>query len=149
MARNGDSYKGQWNNFQAQGWGIFDTRKGAYFRGEWVKDKQNGFGVEKWPRGSIFFGGYIDGNKNDISSNLLIVINDYLRKINNTINEVENVFNKICILFSINDSLTELRLETLFQLNSDCNQSSLFNFFSKVKYSEYVLDFIFNLASVM
>ena len=85
----------------------------------------------------------------DISCNLLIVINDYLRKINNTINEVENVFNKICILFSINDSLTELRLETLFQLNSDGNESSLFDFFSKVKYSEYVLDFIFNLASVM
>jgi hypothetical protein len=86
----------------------------------------------------------------DISYNMLMVINDYLRKINiNTINEVENVFNKICSIFSINDSLIELRLETLFQLKSDGPQSSLFDYFCNARYSEYVLDFIFNLASVM
>ena len=85
----------------------------------------------------------------DISTNLLIVINDYLRKLNNNINEVENVFNKICSLFTLNDSLTELRLETLFQLNSNAFQGSLFDYFYNVKNSEYVLDFIFNLASAM
>ena len=36
--KDGDySFKGQWNNFEAQRWGIYHTRKGDYFRGEWEK----------------------------------------------------------------------------------------------------------------
>ena len=86
----------------------------------------------------------------NISTNLLIVINDYLRQINNKINIVEIVFNKICSLFFMNDSLTNLRLETLFQLNSNDPQSlSLFDYYDNVKDTEFVLNFIFNLASAM
>ena len=60
------------------------------------------------------------------------------------------VFNKIYSLFFMNDSLTNLRLETLFQLNSNDLQSlSLFDYYDNLKVAEFVLNFIFNLASAM
>ena len=60
------------------------------------------------------------------------------------------VFNKIYSLFFMNDSLTNLRLETLFQLNSNDLQSlSLFDYYDNLKVAEIVLNFIFNLASAM
>ena len=84
----------------------------------------------------------------EISTNLLNVINNYLRQRNNRINTVEIIFNKICHLFSINDSLINLRLETLFQLNSN-NPNSLFNYYDNIKHTEFVLDIIYNITSAL
>ena len=86
----------------------------------------------------------------DISTQMLNVINNYLRQINNNINTVETVFNKICSLFLMDDSLINLRLETLFQLN--CNNPNilpLFDYYYNMRNTEFVLDIIFNLASSM
>jgi hypothetical protein len=86
----------------------------------------------------------------NISRDMLNVINSYLRQINNNINTVEIIFNKICSLFSLNDSLTNFRLETLFQLNTyHPDELPLFDYYNNIKYSEFVLDIIFNLASSM
>ena len=86
----------------------------------------------------------------EISTNLLIIINNYLRQINNKINTVEIIFTKICSLFTLNDSLTNIRLETLFQLNSNDPQAlTLFDYYYNVKESEFVLDIIYNLSAVM
>lgn len=49
---DGDSYKGMWNDFQANGIGEYKTKHKAYFRGYWDSDKQDKFGMEKWPKGS-------------------------------------------------------------------------------------------------
>ena len=86
----------------------------------------------------------------NISRKILFEINKYLRQVNNRINIVENIFTKICNVFSINDSLTGLRLETLFQLNSD-NQGfvPLFEFFYNQRQTEFFLVILFNLSSVM
>jgi hypothetical protein len=63
---------------------------------------------------------------------------------------MENVFTKICNVFSINDSLTELRLETLFQLNSnEPGIIPLFDYYYNERQTEFVLDILFNLSSVM
>ena len=86
----------------------------------------------------------------NISVKMLTEINSYLRHTNSRINTMEIVFTKICNVFSINDSLTELRLETLFQLNSN-NPGTipLFDYYYNERQTEFFLDFLFNLSSVM
>ena len=86
----------------------------------------------------------------NISIKMLSEINSYLRHTNSRINTMENVFTKICNVFSINDSLTELRLETLFQLNSnEPGTIPLFDYYYNERQTEFVLDILFNLSSVM
>ena len=81
---------------------------------------------------------------------MLSEINSYLRHTNSRINTMESVFTKICNVFSINDSLTELRLETLFQLNSnEPGTMPLFDYYYNERQTEFVLDILFNLSSVM
>jgi hypothetical protein len=86
----------------------------------------------------------------NISIKILSEINSYLRQTNSRIKTMENVFTKICNVFSINDSLTELRLETLFQLNSnEPGIIPLFDYYYNERQTEFVLDILFNLSSVM
>ena len=86
----------------------------------------------------------------NISIKMLSEINSYLHHTNSRINTMENVFTKICNVFSIKDSLTELRLETLFQLNSnEPGTIPLFDYYYNERQTEFVLDILFNLSSVM
>ena len=89
----------------------------------------------------------------NISKAILSVIKDYLCEPNSEINddsEVKNVIEKICGLFTLDDKLTDYRLETLFQLKEKDN---LFDHLNQTKndakYKNHVLNVILNLAVEM
>ena len=89
----------------------------------------------------------------NISEAILSVIKDYLCEPNSEINdegEVKNVIEKICGLFTLDDKLTEYRLETLFQLKEKDN---LFDRLNQAKndanYKNHGLNVILNLAVAM
>ena len=77
--------------------------------------------------------------------------NSYLKELNKNYGVFENIFIKVCSIFKLNDSLNEQRLEKLFELgNGNNDNKSLFDFFNSVKeQSNYILDFIYILTTVM
>ena len=77
--------------------------------------------------------------------------NSYLKEPNKNYGVFENIFIKVCGIFKLNDSLNEQRLEKLFELgNGNNDNKSLFDFFNSVKeQSNYILDFIYILTTVM
>jgi hypothetical protein len=87
--KNGDIYKGFFDNNQANGLGIFhhnngdiyfgsflgnivngfgfynDINKGVYI-GSWMNDTKNGLGIETWGDGSSYSGEYLNGRKHGL-----------------------------------------------------------------------------------
>ena len=90
--------------------------------------------------------------ENEKFSNFFLkTFNTYLKELNKNYEVFENVFNKVCSIFKLNDSLNEQRLEKLFGLGDGGNENqSLFDYFNSVKeQSNYILDFIYILTTVM
>ena len=85
------------------------------------------------------------------SSFLFKRINNYLKELNKNLSTFENIFNKICSVFKMDDSLNDLRLEKLFELGQENQQNlSLFDFYNNMKdQSDLILDFIYILSTVM
>ena len=90
--------------------------------------------------------------ENQQFSNLLFKkINSYLRDLNKEFKIFENIFIKVCSIFKMEDSLNEIRLEKLFELNSENKQElPIFDLYDNVKdISDFILEFIYMLATVM
>ena len=77
--------------------------------------------------------------------------NTYLKELNKNYEVFENVFIKVCSIFKMEDSLNEIRLEKLFELNSENKQElPIFDLYDNVKdISDFILEFIYMLATVM